>query len=68
METELAGLLVTEEKEDKVSAFVALGADEMREEIRTLCDPGLGKGRQGSDREEMVLSEMLGRHWVMAET
>lgn len=46
METELAGLLVTDEKEDKVPAFVALGTDEMREEIRTQCDPGLGRSRR----------------------
>lgn len=41
-----------EEKEDKVSAFLALGTDEMREEIWTQWDPGLGRGRQGRDREE----------------
>lgn len=67
METELAGLLVTE-KEDKVPAFVALGTDEMRKEIRTQCDPGLGRSRQGSDRGELVLSERLGRYWVIEET
>lgn len=53
VETELVGLLVTAEREDEVPALEVLTGERWKE-IMTQWDPGLGRGRQASDREGLT--------------